>query len=84
MLGNGTNNGWMCVCSYLPSDVLIFRLRYHVMTGCFTDESVVDLNQRGKAVMKRLGVPMVPSYEITMDQYWATVQTDGRWVHGMI
>lgn len=54
------------------------------LIGYFADESVVDLNNRAKAVMKRVNVPIVPSYEITINQDWATESMDGRWVHSML
>ncbi|CAM9899717.1 unnamed protein product [Ascophyllum nodosum] len=46
--------------------------------GYFADECIVALNMRGKAVMRRLAVPIVPAYEITLNQHWATAKRDGR------
>lgn len=54
------------------------------LIGYFEDESVVDLNKRAKAVMNRVNVPIVPAYEITINQYWATERMDGRWVHSIL
>ena len=50
----------------------------HNQAGYFADECVVALNKRGKEMMRRLGVPIVPSYEITLNQPWATPKADGR------
>lgn len=52
--------------------------------GYFADECIVDLNKRGKAAMARLGVPVVPAYEITVNQAWATEQKDGRHYHSLV
>ena len=49
-------------------------------TGCFTDSGVVDLNRRAEKVMNELGVPILPAYDITRGQSWATAMRDGRCV----
>lgn len=62
-------------------DFLRFSLTLHLslyLTGYFADESVVDLNKQGNAIMKRLDISIVPSYEIAMNQFWATEKKDGR------
>lgn len=39
---------------------------------------MVELNIRAEAAMKRLGVSVMPAYEITRGQAWATPRGDGR------
>lgn len=61
--------------SFFVSDALRYILS---PTGCFTDSGVVDLNERAENVMNKLGVPIVPAYDITHGQSWATPMEDGR------
>ncbi|CAN0141774.1 unnamed protein product [Ascophyllum nodosum] len=51
--------------------------------GYFGEDGVVDLNMRAEAAMMRLGVPVIPSYEITRGQAWATASGDGRHYPGL-
>lgn len=47
-------------------------------TGYFGERPTVELNIRAEAVMARLGVTVVPAYDITWGQEWATPHKDGR------